>query len=141
MKTVAVLLAAGRSERFGQDKVWIELNGEPLWLKSFRTLSSHPGIAGVGVVIGMGRYDDVRRMVPEALFVVEGGETRTQSAHRGFEAVPVWAEAVLFHDAARPYVTHEVVDRVHVGQSKVSGSTDAPRCAGRTLSQGVCLRD
>ena len=106
MKTVAVLLAAGRSERFGQDKLWIELKGEPLWLKSFRTLSSHPGIAGVGVVIGMGRYDDVRRMVPEALFVVEGGETRTQSAHRGFEAVPVWAEAVLFHDAARPYVTH-----------------------------------
>jgi 2-C-methyl-D-erythritol 4-phosphate cytidylyltransferase/2-C-methyl-D-erythritol 2,4-cyclodiphosphate synthase len=54
-------------------------------------------------------------MAPEALFVVEGGETRTQSAHRGFEAVPVWAEAVLIHDAARPFLTTEVVDRVLAG--------------------------
>lgn len=112
MKTVAVLLAAGRSERFGRDKLWIQYEGEPLWRKSFRTLLANPSIAGVGIVVGMGRYDDVKQMAPEALFVVEGGDTRTQSALRGLEAVPAWTEAVLFHDAARPFVSQEVVQRV-----------------------------
>jgi 2-C-methyl-D-erythritol 4-phosphate cytidylyltransferase/2-C-methyl-D-erythritol 2,4-cyclodiphosphate synthase len=81
-------------------------------MKSYRALLSHPSLAGVGIVVGMGRYDEVRLLAPEALFVVEGGDTRTQSAARGIEAVPLWAEAALIHDAARPFLTHETISRV-----------------------------
>jgi 2-C-methyl-D-erythritol 4-phosphate cytidylyltransferase/2-C-methyl-D-erythritol 2,4-cyclodiphosphate synthase len=112
MRTVAVLLAAGRSERFGQDKLWIQLGGAPLWTKSYRTLLSCQAIEAVGIVCQADRVDEYRALAPEAAFVVVGGQTRTQSAKNGFEACPDWAEAVLFHDAARPFVSHPTVHAV-----------------------------
>lgn len=115
MRTVAVLLAAGRSERFGEDKLWIELDGAPLWTKGYRALRDHEMIEAVGIVCGEDRLQDFRSIAPEAAFVVAGGATRTQSAHNGFQACPDWAEAVLFHDAARPFVKAETVSGVVLG--------------------------
>ncbi|MCB8932200.1 MAG: NTP transferase domain-containing protein, partial [Chthonomonadaceae bacterium] len=50
MHTVAVLLAAGRSERFGEDKLARVLRGKPVWRWAFDALRDHPRIDAVGVV-------------------------------------------------------------------------------------------
>lgn len=121
MRTIAVLLAAGSSERFGEDKLWIALDGAPLWLKSYLTLSHHPQIEAVGIVCAAGRVSEYSNLAPGAAFVVEGGSSRTQSARIGFEARPMWAEAVLFHDAARPFVSPQTVSRV-VEAVEISGA-------------------
>ncbi len=115
MRTVAVLLAAGRSERFGSDKLWIELDGAPLWTRSYQTLLRHEMVDGVGIVCGEGLVGQFQGHAPEALFVVEGGATRTQSARNGFDARPGWAEAVILHDAARPFVESVTIGGVILG--------------------------
>jgi 2-C-methyl-D-erythritol 4-phosphate cytidylyltransferase/2-C-methyl-D-erythritol 2,4-cyclodiphosphate synthase len=110
MKALAVLLAAGRSERFGQDKLWTQLDGTPLWTRPYRTLRG--AVGPVGIVCPEDRIPDFSSLAPDAAFVVAGGRTRTESARRGFEAREPSIEAVLFHDAARPFVSNEVVARV-----------------------------
>ncbi len=115
MRTVAVLLAAGRSERFGTDKLWADLHGAPLWLMGFRSLLNNKQVEGVGIVCAADKTAQFRDAAPEALFVVAGGDTRTESARSGFEALPDWAECALFHDAARPFVSQSVIDAVIAG--------------------------
>lgn len=115
MKVFAVLLAAGRSERMGFDKIRFPLRGKPVWRHSFDALHSHPEIAGVGIV------GDVE--CPEADFVIAGGDSRTASSKNGIVATPEWAEIVLIHDAARPFVSAEVISRVIQGVREAGAST------------------
>ena len=109
---MAVLLAAGRSERFGRDKLRVEVGGIPMWQRAFFALAGHPLIEGVGIVASKPLLDECEEKARGALFVAQGGASRTESARIGFGLLPDWAEAVLFHDAARPFVPPEVIVRV-----------------------------
>jgi 2-C-methyl-D-erythritol 4-phosphate cytidylyltransferase len=51
----------------------------------------------------------------DRLMIAPGGRTRTESVLAGLEDLPDAAEIVLIHDAARPLVTDETVDRVVAG--------------------------
>ena len=115
MKVCAVLLAAGRSERYGRDKLWVDIDGQPLWLRSYKTLRDCPGVASIGIVAQSGKVDEFRQLASEALFVVEGGATRQASSRIGVHAVPNDYEAVIVHDAARAFVENELVGRVIEG--------------------------
>ena len=118
MRTLAVLLAAGRSERFGRDKLWVDLGGSPLWVRSYRALRDCDSIEAVGIVCPEARLEEFQSLAPDAAFVVSGGETRTQSSRLGFDARPAWVEAVLFHDAARPFVTAALINSVATAVSE-----------------------
>lgn len=112
---VGLLAAAGRSERFGSDKLRREVGGDPVWLKSFRALESHPEVDGVVVVCAAGQEEEMRRLAPSTLAVVPGGASRQESVKCGLDALPANAEIVLIHDAARPWVSGEVISRVIAG--------------------------
>lgn len=113
MTVTAIVLAAGRGERFGGDKVTAPLRGKPVWRHSFETFLGHPGIHAVGIVANPDNIDEIRSQAPEAAFVVLGGATRQASARIGVESAD--SEVVLLHDAARPGVTVEVIDAVLKG--------------------------
>jgi len=64
-----------------------------------------------------GALDGLETAFPDIRFsVVDGGPTRTESVRNGMEALakepPYTPRAVLIHDAARPFVTAAVIDRV-----------------------------
>ncbi len=118
MRTVAVLLAAGRSERFGEDKLALATPWGAVWLRSYRALAEHPLVSSVGIVASEALLDKCRADAPDALFVVRGGASRTESARIGFQSVPEEYDCVLFHDAARPFVTERVVSNVINGVEK-----------------------
>lgn len=109
--TFAVILAAGSSTRFGQDKLSIPLpDGRPLWRASFDTFKNHPLIDAVGIVCGPGRHAQFSG-VGEA-FTADGGKTRQESARIGVASSPEAAETVLIHDAARPFADGDLITRV-----------------------------
>ncbi len=114
---IAILLAAGSSQRFQEsipndfpikNKLFLEIvPGVPLWKMSYDTLFSHPRIDAVGIVCDWNYHEHFKNV--GAKFVVEGGNTRFKSSKIGIDRVPSSAEIVLIHDAARPFVTHDLI--------------------------------
>ena len=114
---VAIVVAAGRSTRFGgtTPKQFLELAGQSVASRSVRALIACPDVDGVVVVlsqddIGGPRAASLRGM-RGVLAVVPGGSTRMASALAGVEAASD-AEVVLVHDAARPFVDPALVAAV-----------------------------
>lgn len=111
MRVFAVILAAGSGERFGSDKVLADLSGRPVWKWSYDLFLQSSEIAGVGLVCSAANIEAIRPLAPEAAFVVPGGANRQESSRIGV-AHCEGADAVAIHDAARPFVTQEVLARV-----------------------------
>jgi 2-C-methyl-D-erythritol 4-phosphate cytidylyltransferase/2-C-methyl-D-erythritol 2,4-cyclodiphosphate synthase len=114
MTTTALIVAAGKGERLGGGlpKQYRHLQGKPMLRRAVEALIGHPAIARVRVVIGKGQ-DKVARAALSGLDVgdfIEGGAERADSVRAGLSQVE--CEAVLVHDAARPFCPPEVVDRL-----------------------------
>ena len=95
MSVWAVVVAAGRGERFGGPKQLATIGGRRVldWsLDAARTACD-----GVVLVVAPDHEE-----AEEADVVVTGGASRSESVRNGLAAVPEDAEIVVVHDAARP---------------------------------------
>jgi 2-C-methyl-D-erythritol 4-phosphate cytidylyltransferase / 2-C-methyl-D-erythritol 2,4-cyclodiphosphate synthase len=116
----AVLVAAGRGERMGGDKLWIDLWGRPVWRWSLDRLLAVPGLSYAAVVVPPGALDRFRQALPsdaeDRCWVVAGGEQRADSALAGIAELTRQGlpdeTVVLIHDAARPAASTELMERV-----------------------------
>jgi 2-C-methyl-D-erythritol 4-phosphate cytidylyltransferase/2-C-methyl-D-erythritol 2,4-cyclodiphosphate synthase len=115
--TYALIVAAGRSTRFGGalPKQYLALGGGSVLRHAVVAFATHPRIAGVQVVI----RDEDRAMFDVAvaglavLPPVPGGAERQDSVRLGLEAlVPHDPARVLIHDGARPFPDAALIDRV-----------------------------
>lgn len=120
MRTFAVILAAGASERFGDDKSRLNLGGQPLWRWSYEAFRSHPEIEGVGFVGSPSNLEDLA--ASGADFAILGGDSRQKSSALGCERTPDSFDAVLVHDAARPFVSRALISRVIEGVRRVGAA-------------------
>src|SRR5512139_323434 len=116
-KTVALIVAAGSGSRSGQEipKQYRRIAGRSVLAHALDRLR-HPAIDALQVVSGEGQeqlYADAigERPLPPPVI---GGATRQQSVRNGLEQIAArgGAGAVLIHDAARPFVPPDVVDRL-----------------------------
>jgi 2-C-methyl-D-erythritol 4-phosphate cytidylyltransferase len=118
----AVLVAAGRGERFGGDrpKAFSKLGDRPLLAESLERLDRSDWIESI-VIVAPREWEEPSILVAEELSagkvhsVVTGGATRAESVRAGLEGVPDDAAVVLVHDAARPIVAEDVLERVITG--------------------------
>lgn len=113
-RTVALLVAAGSGSRAGGEapKQYRDIAGRPLLAHALDHLV-HPRIDAVQVVIGADQEAAYRAAVgtrPLPAPIV-GGATRRQSVRNGLAALGD-AERVLIHDAARPFLPAQVIDRL-----------------------------
>ena len=114
----ALVVAAGRGARAGRDvpKQYATVAGEPLLRHTLRALLSHDRIELVQVVIGANdqpAYEAAVQGLDRLLPPVTGGMTRQNSVLRGLEGLaPLAPRVVLVHDAARPFVSKELISRV-----------------------------
>ncbi|MDE3059556.1 MAG: bifunctional 2-C-methyl-D-erythritol 4-phosphate cytidylyltransferase/2-C-methyl-D-erythritol 2,4-cyclodiphosphate synthase [Pseudomonadota bacterium] len=116
-KTIALIVAAGKSERMASDlpKPYITLAGEPLIRHTIRLFQQHPQVDGVRVVIRREHHGYYRKAIEGmTLFpCVIGGQTRQESVRRGLESIAHRKpERVLVHDAARPIASPALISRV-----------------------------
>ena len=119
MSVWAVLVAAGRGERLGDDrpKAFTRLGDLPLLAEPLRRLDECAWIDHV-VVVAPAEWEEPAILLAEEVGAskvaacVTGGETRTDSVRAGVADVPEDAAVILVHDAARPLVDDAVVERV-----------------------------
>ena len=116
-KIVALLVAAGSGSRLGagQPKQYRRLVWQSMLAQALDGLR-HPRIDEIQVVIGAGQdaaYQEAigARSLPSPIV---GGATRQESVRNGLEAIGKAGDMdiVLVHDAARPFLPAEVVDRL-----------------------------
>jgi 2-C-methyl-D-erythritol 4-phosphate cytidylyltransferase len=115
----AVIVAAGRGERLGRDrpKAFAKLNGRALLAESVERLEASKWVDSIVLVAPEG-WEEPAILLAEELGAgkvsasVPGGATRTESVRAGVAEVPGEALVVLVHDAARPYLPEEVIERV-----------------------------
>jgi 2-C-methyl-D-erythritol 4-phosphate cytidylyltransferase/2-C-methyl-D-erythritol 2,4-cyclodiphosphate synthase len=116
--TAALVVAAGRGNRAGRDlpKQYATLGGKTVLRRTLEAFASHPGIDKTLAVIAEADTPLYERAVQELsnlLPSVIGGATRQQSVHNGLEALAADPPRfVLVHDAARPFVSKALIDRV-----------------------------
>src|SRR4051812_5019825 len=114
MSVTALIVAAGKGERAGGGvpKQYRLLGGKPVLRRAVEALIRHPAVQSARVVIGKGQ----RELASAALSgmdvgeLIEGGAERADSVRAGLVAVE--GDAVLVHDAARPFCPEAVVDRL-----------------------------
>src|ERR1700690_3682622 len=118
-RVAAIVPAAGLGTRMGAElpKQFLELDGLPLIIFTLRRLAACPAITDFFIPT---RADDVMSLqdkVTKAALgrparVIHGGDTRQQSVANALAQVDPSTEIVLVHDAVRPFVTREQIDRV-----------------------------
>jgi 2-C-methyl-D-erythritol 4-phosphate cytidylyltransferase len=119
MSVWAILAAAGRGDRLGLDrpKAFAPLNDRPLIAESLERLDASEWIEGI-VVAAPPEWEEPCILVAEEVAAgkvaatVTGGESRSESVRKALAEVPADAAVVLVHDAARPLVTEEVIERL-----------------------------
>lgn len=113
MRIAALIMAAGRGDRFGGElKQLAPLGGRPTIAWSVERMREHAEIVATIVVAPPGEEERIRGVVESADQVIAGGETRQVSVFHGLEALPGDITHVLIHDAARPCVSGELVQNV-----------------------------
>lgn len=110
--TVALLVAAGTGMRSGSTlpKQFATLAGRPMIAWSHAALATHPAVDRVMVVIAPGQEALLQAAVPGAAWI-HGGAERRDSVAAGLAALDD-ANRILVHDAARPFLSPGVIDRL-----------------------------
>ena len=114
-KNVALIVAAGSGSRAGGSvpKQFRNVRGKPMLLHSFKAFLDHPEIDEIFVVIGenqAAQASEIFNGFAQPSMVV-GGITRRESVANGLEAIAAvgGAKNVLIHDAARPFLSRQVI--------------------------------
>jgi 2-C-methyl-D-erythritol 4-phosphate cytidylyltransferase len=118
----AVLVAAGRGERLGEDrpKAFVRLGDLPLLAEPLRRLDESDWIDAV-VLVAPPEWEEPAILLAEELGAskvtacVTGGESRADSVRAGVAEVPEEVAVILVHDAARPLLEDAVIERVLAG--------------------------
>ena len=114
MTLTALIVAAGKGERLGSGvpKQFRPLAGKAVLRWAVEPFLRHAAVRDVRVVVAPGQ-EQVAAEVLDGMDVgpfVTGGAERADSVRAGLQAIAT--DAVLVHDAARPFCPAEVIDRL-----------------------------
>ena len=129
MSTWAVIVAAGRGERagLGRNKVFAPIDGRSVLARCLDAFARAELFDGIALVISRqdeGLFEALCREegpFPLVRRVAFGGASRRESAYNGLQELPEDTEWVAIHDAARPFVSREVI-RATLESAKAWGS-------------------
>jgi 2-C-methyl-D-erythritol 4-phosphate cytidylyltransferase/2-C-methyl-D-erythritol 2,4-cyclodiphosphate synthase len=108
----AIIAAAGSGVRFGADipKALIQLGNRTLIEHAVAAIS--PAVDQVIVTAPASNLSQFQSLLGDAVTVVVGGSTRSESIRAGLAAISSDTQYVLIHDAARALASTELANRV-----------------------------
>lgn len=112
MTVAALIVAAGRGSRAGgaEPKQWQRVAGKPVIDHTLERFTQHPRIDRIMVVL---HQDDMDLLKSTDCEVTQGGASRDASVRNGLDALAANPpDQVLIHDAARPALGDDVIERV-----------------------------
>ena len=126
----AIIVAAGSSQRMGFDKLFAPLNGRPVVAYSIDIFEKVDSVRDI-ILVGRGdRLPDFEELIRAENFrkvraVIPGGARRQDSVQCGLEQLAAEARFVAVHDAARPLVRPEMVERIYQCAQTHGGAASA----------------
>jgi 2-C-methyl-D-erythritol 4-phosphate cytidylyltransferase len=129
-----VIVAAGASTRStgteqGRLKQLRWIAGKPMLLHSLQTFQQRADVAMVVCVLPASYAGDpppwIFQCDVERMLISVGGKVRSESVQNGLDDLPDECRIVLIHDAARPLVAPEMIDRVVTEARKGHGAVAA----------------
>jgi 2-C-methyl-D-erythritol 4-phosphate cytidylyltransferase len=114
----AIIVGAGSGRRMGFDKLFETIAGKPVLAHTIAAFENAKSVSQIIVVAREDRHRDLEKLVRDQDWkkiqsVVAGGEHRQDSVRAGLEQLSENARYVAVHDAARPLVTAEQIERVY----------------------------
>jgi 2-C-methyl-D-erythritol 4-phosphate cytidylyltransferase/2-C-methyl-D-erythritol 2,4-cyclodiphosphate synthase len=117
----AIIAAGGGGSRMGGGlpKQFLALHGMPILALTVSRFLRVDALRTIVVAVPAGYREEaagiLRAFLPagdqDRLVLVNGGATRQESVRAGLMALPPETATVLVHDAARPFVTAEIIER------------------------------
>lgn len=115
-KVSAVIVAGGTSARMGGvDKIFLPLGGKSVIQRSIEVFDACPLINEIVVVATRANMEAVAQLAsryPKVIQVTEGGRTRFDSVQCGIAKCDQFTQYYAIHDAARPFVSNELICEV-----------------------------
>ncbi len=142
----AILAAGGLGTRLGGDrpKQFLEIHGRSILELSLAALALHPEVSEVVVALPAEHVDPAPACLTAPwgvpVKVVAGGARRQDSVARAFAAVGSAVEVVLVHDAARPFVSADLISRM-IAAAAASGAAVPAVAVSDTVKRGRVLDD
>jgi 2-C-methyl-D-erythritol 4-phosphate cytidylyltransferase/2-C-methyl-D-erythritol 2,4-cyclodiphosphate synthase len=139
VRTAAIVAAGGRGQRFGvsRPKQLLEVAGRTVLERSVTALLAHPAVDQVVVALPPDILADppaYLRVAAKPLLLVSGGERRQDSVSNAFAAVDDTIDAILVHDAVRPFASGDLITRTIVAALE-SGAAVAAVASRDTVKQ------
>ena len=139
--TSAIIVAAGKGTRMGPgiDKLFLELNGQPIVAHTWRRFDQAGCIDEIVLVVRDGMQTAFAVLAQEYQFrkkfrLVVGGKERQDSVWNGVEALSPAAEIVAVQDAARPCTNHELIAAT-IEAAKETGAAVAAQPVTDTIKE------
>ena len=112
----AIIVAGGSSQRMGFDKLFAVIAGASVIAHAIRAFERATSISEIVVVAREQRHDEITEIISGAGFkkvraIVRGGERRQDSVRAGLDCIDGEAQYVGVHDAARPLIMPEQIER------------------------------
>ena len=135
----AIIVAGGSSQRMGFDKLFALVAGEPVIAHTIRGFERTASTDEIVIVAREERHDEIRKISRDAGFkkvrsIVPGGERRQDSVRGGLDRIDREAKYVAVHDAARPLVTPEQIQRAFT-HCRVHGASALAQPVNDTLKR------
>jgi 2-C-methyl-D-erythritol 4-phosphate cytidylyltransferase len=135
----AIIVAAGSSRRMGFNKLFATIAGKPVIAHTIWAFERSSSVTEIVIVAREDQHDEIRGLARAKGFkkvraIIAGGEHRQDSVRAGLDRLGDEAKYVAVHDAARPLVTPEQIDRVYA-QCRVHGAATLAEPINDTLKR------
>src|SRR5262245_10146148 len=141
--TSAIIVAAGKGTRMGPnvDKLFLELNGCPVVVHTWRRFDQSRDISEIIMVVRDGMQDafsDLARKygLNKEFHLVPGGKERQDSVWNGLEALSPDARIVAIQDAARP-CTSDALIHATIDAARETGAAVAAQPVTDTIKESA----